>query len=88
MIFIVNKDKMRLCKDNRWRSFANFGTESGCVKLYRSEGMAKFQATKWKGIAVVLPKGHGMDAAGQIQTVSEDGDFYGPHLPMESFFVH
>ena len=39
MIFVV-KDGMRLCKDKRWREFANFGTFKECVKIYRSRGAA------------------------------------------------
>jgi hypothetical protein len=30
----------RLCRDNQWREFANFGTGKTCVKTYRYPGAA------------------------------------------------
>ena len=31
---------MRLCKDNKWRSFASFGTFKECVKVYKQRNRA------------------------------------------------
>ncbi len=72
MIVIV-KNGMRLCQDNRFRNFANFGTFKECVKEYRSAGHAKRKAKRVKGEAVEVPKGMSMDASGHIFEENEDG---------------
>lgn len=70
MIVIV-KNGYRLCSDNRWRSFANFGTYPECVKEYRSLGWAKKKAKKIGGTVVELKEGETMDACGRIDIDSD-----------------
>jgi hypothetical protein len=36
----------RLCKDDLWRGFANFGTYPSCVKIYKNFGNATKKASK------------------------------------------
>lgn len=66
----------RLCRDNRWRGFANFGTGSTCVKEYRYVKSALKAGEKYRikkaepceAIASVihLHEGDSMDAAGRV----------------------
>jgi len=70
MILIINQYRNRLCQDGRWRGFAHFGTDSDCVKVYRSMGHAKRKALKIDGIVIEipeLPEGNvSVDAAGKV----------------------
>lgn len=66
MILIINANQARLCQDNCWRSFANFGTYPECVKEYRSLGHAKNKAKKVKGFVVLIPKDFEVDAVGTV----------------------
>ena len=34
-IVVCPETGMRLCRDNKWRSFANFGTYKECVKEFK-----------------------------------------------------
>lgn len=72
MIVIV-KNGHRLCSDNRWREFANFGTYPECVKEYRSLGWAQKKAKKIGGTVVELKEGETMDACGQIFHIDIEG---------------
>ncbi len=72
MIFIIHDGK-RLCYDNRWRGFANYGSMSSCVKRYRTIGGAKrsrnaINARRPPGAdlsqVVELPRGWTIDAVG------------------------
>ena len=57
MIYLINNDGYRLCKDKRWRTFAMFGTYPSCVKIYRQKGSAINLAKKLKARVVELPEG-------------------------------
>lgn len=58
LILIINRDGDRLCRDGRWRDFANFGTESSCVKTYKQRDAAKRMAHRVWGRVVVVPSGN------------------------------
>ena len=63
----------RLCKDGEFRTFASFGTEPSCVKVYCKIGWALRKQTILdnKGIethVLKLPITHSMDASGRIFT--------------------
>jgi len=74
-IVIHPHTEARLCKDNKWREFAMFGTYPTCVKIFKSRGWAEKAAERfainheWKMVA--LGKGESMDASGRI--FSKDG---------------
>lgn len=55
MIVIINDEGLRLCCDNRWRSFANFGSYKECVKTYKTVGSAKKTAKKVQGKIAQIP---------------------------------
>lgn len=65
-MILVTFNGMRLCKDNAWRVFANYGTYSSCVKIYKSEAAARHRAKRNGGTVVRIPDGMEIDAAGQI----------------------
>lgn len=82
MIIIINKDGLRLCKDNRWRDFAMFGTYASCVKIYKLLGAAKTKARHISGKVVVIPDGMTIDASGRITEttqVEKDGELWDLH---------
>src|SRR4051812_20452700 len=66
MILVIKGD-YRLCQDNNWRSFANFGTYPECVKVYKSIYAARKKAKKLKGLVVKIPDGMSVDASGDVQ---------------------
>lgn len=66
MILIVNQNKQRLCQDNRWRSFANFGTLKECVKEYSNLGHARRKAERVNGTVVHIPKDAQIDSSGRV----------------------
>lgn len=70
MIIIINDNGDRLCKDNKWRSFAFFGSIKECVKIYKSPGYAKRKAKKIGGHAIQVPtqpeRSISMDAFGKL----------------------
>lgn len=66
MYLIINAENQRLCQDNRWRGFANFGTTPGCVKEYKSKGHAERKAKRIKGSVVSIPNGYTVDAGGTV----------------------
>lgn len=68
---IVNQNGMRLCKDDKWRGFANFGSFRECVKTYRQVWWAahRVQHLTIRGNScrvVTVPIGCSMDAIGKI----------------------
>lgn len=65
-MYLIFWNGMRLCQDNRLRTFANYGTYKECVKEYRSLPAARTKAKKIKGVVVKVPDGMYIDAAGQI----------------------
>jgi len=67
MKYIIQKDGYRLCKDNKLRSFAMFGTFSSCVKIYSRISFAQKAAKKIGGEIICLKKGESMDASGKVQ---------------------
>lgn len=65
----------RLCRDNRWRSFANFGTYSSCVKTYRLTHAALRAGERFRhphntgrdiNLVICLHEGDSMDASGKV----------------------
>ena len=56
----------RLCNDDSWRSFANYGTYPECVKEYRSLSFAKKKAIQKKVLVVEVNKDVEIDACGRI----------------------
>lgn len=73
MYIVVHEETgARLCKDNKLRDFACFGTYPECVKKYKRKGNAE-NATKrfpWgssdKLTVVALNEGDVMDASGNV----------------------
>ena len=60
----------RLCKDNKWRNFAMFGTFKECVKTYKRQGNAtncafKFAVNGFFRI-ICIHEGEYMNASGCI----------------------
>ena len=71
MWYVIHPDTgERLCKDNKWRGFACFGTYSSCVKPYKRKGNAERVAHKFRvnGVSHIInvSEGEYMDASGKI----------------------
>jgi hypothetical protein len=66
MILIFSENGMRLCQDNKWRSNADYGTYSECVKEYKILSAARKKAKKVKGLVVEVPLAHEIDRTGVI----------------------
>lgn len=66
----------RLCQDNRWRSFANFGTYRECVKVFKylkpalkagkRYRLSAAKQTDTNAKVVHLYDGDSMDASGKV----------------------
>ena len=54
MILVINNSNYRLCQDNKWRDFANFGNYPECVKIYKRISSAFKKAEKIKGLVVMI----------------------------------
>ena len=54
LILIINDGGARLCRDGRWRGFANFGTMSSCVKTYKRMSAAVKKAGRVGGRVVLI----------------------------------
>lgn len=78
MYLIINSTGMRLCEDLRWRSFANFGTYSECVKEYKRKFCAIKIAKRYGGSVVLIPENHTVDASGSVfdETFNEVHDIF------------
>lgn len=91
MIYLINNDGYRLCKDNRWRTFAMFGTYQSCVKIYRQLGSAIKRAKQLKARVVEIADDNlTVEASGMIiRTVPADRPGYvrNEHPPVEEFVV-
>lgn len=76
IIVIHPETGARLCQDNRWRTFANFGTFPSCVKEYSYPRAALNAGARYRGTpagfdqtlarVVHLHAGDSMDSAGNI----------------------
>lgn len=69
MYLVISKNGKRLCKDNKFREFAMFGTFGSCIKQYKNLGHAKRKAdrTRWIDCEVVeIPEGYDVDASGNV----------------------
>lgn len=66
--YIIDKGTgSRLCKDGKWRAFANFGTFPECVKIYREKGWAMRRIAQiGNGFVLSLTAGWVMDASGKV----------------------
>ena len=65
MFLIINADSTkRLCCDNFWRGFANFGDYPECVKEYRRKSAAITKAKKVKGKVIEIPRDVTIEAGG------------------------
>jgi hypothetical protein len=73
---IINSDGMRLCMDNCWRGFANFGDGSSCVKSYKTLGHASRVAKRIRGFVVDIPAGFEIDASGEVIETVAAGEGY------------
>ncbi len=66
---IIISEKGRLCRDTYWRNHAPFGSQSNCVKVYRSKGAAINRARKLyktNGVKIVkIPDNIEIDASGR-----------------------
>jgi len=65
----------RFCKDNKWRTFALFGSYNSCVKTYKHKGHAQRKAsqiayrdstTNRQTYIVFVGKNQSIDASGLI----------------------
>lgn len=65
-MILVTFNGMRLCQDNAWRVFANYGGSPSCVKVYKSVAAARKKAKKVGGTVVRIPADLEIDAAGQV----------------------
>jgi hypothetical protein len=68
----------RLCKDNKWRSFAMFGTPRWCVKTYKRLGNAQNAADRvrvnGKTHIIHIRDGETVDASGRIWKTVDCGN--------------
>lgn len=66
--YIIDKATgARLCKDGKWRTFANFGTFKENVRVYRSKGWALRKIKdQGNGHLLSLADGWTMDAGGKV----------------------
>lgn len=71
MIMVIDNAGRRLCKDKRWRDFANFGTYPECVKVYKRVGNATRVAKRFGGQVVVIHSDESVkrlvNASGQVE---------------------
>lgn len=90
MIYIINNDGYRLCNDDRWRTFAMFGTPQSTVKLFRVMGWAIKKAKRLKARVVELPDDVTVDAAGNLsrEVPTKPGFHRVEHPSVEEFVVH
>ena len=71
----------RLCKDRKWRNFANFGTHSECVRIYKYLTPAEKAGERYRikpagfGDTVLrvihMYDGDSMDAAGNVTRAND-----------------
>ncbi len=66
--YVINQETgARLCQDNSWRTFANFGTYPSCVKVWRMKIWAERSAViRRHAVVFELPDGQFLDAGGAI----------------------
>lgn len=87
MIFIIDNEGRRLCRDNGWRDFAFDGTYPSCIKTFKTVGWAKRRAKKTNGAKVVhIPSSRkiSMNAVGDIrEEVPSRTKGYTKHLTLE-----
>jgi len=80
----------RFCQDKRWRSFAMFGTESCCVKIYKRKGNAQRVADRFrvngKTNVIRLHERETMDASGRITRTVDCGN--GMEKTVERHYRH
>lgn len=95
LILIINDGGARLCKDGRWRGFANFGTMSSCVKTYKRMSAAVKRAHRIGGRVVLIQsdetvKRH-VEAGGTViehyPTPDMPGFVYANHTTLDQFEV-
>lgn len=78
--YVINEDTgARMCKDGKWRTFANFGTFQSNVKVYRKKGWAarrmdilNCRAGRTVAYVLSLPRGTAMDASGRYDTTDDN----------------
>jgi len=78
-VVMRESDDARLCKDGKWRTFAQFGTFRSCVKTYKRKGNAlrrmdilnRHWTHKTACYVQSVPKGHAMDACGKVFPVED-----------------
>lgn len=81
-IVVCPETGRRLCQDNKWREFANFGTYPECVKLFKYPQAALKAGARYRikpaqpgdtlNIIVYLYDGDSMDASGRIYRESKE----------------
>lgn len=82
----------RLCSDNKWRSFASFGSYKSCVKVYKNLGSAVTKAKELKACVAVIPETHYVDAVGSVfcdEPAPEKQNFITiKHFTLREFITH
>jgi len=82
MFLILKSNGARLCKDDCWRHFADFGDWPNCVKEYKTKGRAQRMANRVGGLVVEIPgpdpdtgERFAVNAAGMVirHTPTEEG---------------
>lgn len=81
-IVVCPETGRRLCQDNKWREFANFGTYPECVKLFKYPQAALKAGARYRikpaqpgdtlNSIVYLYDGDSMDASGRIYRESKE----------------
>ena len=85
--YVIHEDTgARYCKDGKWRLFAQFGTYSSCVQIWKKEGFAlrkMRQLNRFATVAYVLslPDHHYMDASGNIYDSNDNDRHIGNSRP-------
>ena len=86
IIVISKKSRKMLCRDNKFRGFAGFGSYGSCVKVYKNKGSAINKvdiinnSVGWKNLgevmAIKLERGMSINACGTVirEFLVEDED--------------
>lgn len=80
-IVVCPETGRRLCYDNKWREFANFGSFPECVKVFKYPAAALKAGAKYRikpakagdtvSTIIHLYEGDSMDASGRIERSNE-----------------
>ena len=92
MFVVLNENFARLCKDDKFRSWANFGTYPSNVKFYKKKGWAEKKAKCYRGKVVQFQdtdqETYSMNASGDVHVYVENGSRFSHSLPLDNFVIY